>query len=217
MKPGIDASSVEKMLNEFIKSPEGKKEIKKYLDHCVENDIRETDGGSAVVTKEMMEEAARLMIQILKNTAFSTGELPESVRAHFSSLDYDPPTKVSGAYGDKYMINISFTDDLSRFSLRIASGSRKGQFTGDGIKNIVSLFDTGYAAKNYAYGLWYGHEDAGIIRSKQTRAGLHFMQDAVDHFNSTYSKKYGVEAYIAADPEFYARSSGEGNFNEEEE
>lgn len=217
MKFSIDISGIVKKVENYKKKPEGKKKIKDYLNHCVENDIRKTEGGGTIVTEEMMEEAARLMIQILKNTAFSTGELPESVRAHFASLDDDPPVKISDLNGDRYIININFTDYLGRFSLKIASGPRKGQFTGGGIDNIVSLFDTGYGARSSAYGLWYGHEDVGIIRTEDAVGGLHFMQDAVDRFNSAYGNKYGVEAYIAADPQFYARSSGEIYDDEYEE
>lgn len=209
MSINIDISAIEKKTKEFEKSPEGKKRKKEFIEHCIEHDIRKTEAGSVVVTKEMMEEAARLMIQTLKNVAFATEELPESVRAHFASLDNSPPTKVTTPLGDRYIVNIYFTDDLSRFSLVIAKGKRRGQFTGEGIDNIVSLFDTGYAAKDSARGLWYGHEDIGVIKSKQSRAGLHFMRDAVRLFNDMYSQKYGVEAYIAADPKYYAREGSD--------
>ena len=209
MKLNIDVDAINKRLKEYEKSSEGKKRKKEFLENCIENDIRKTEAGSVIVTEEMMEEAARLMIQTLKNVAFATEELPESVRAHFASLDNSPPTKVSTPLGDRYIVNIYFTDDLSRFSLVIAKGRRRGQFTGEGIDNIVSLFDTGFAAKSTAHGLWYGHEDIGPIKSKQSRAGLYFMRDAVRLFNDKFSKKYGVEAYIAADSKYYARDDSD--------
>lgn len=204
MKFSIDLAAIEKKQKQFEKSREGKKKIKEFLDDCVENGVGKTEGGSAIVTKEMMEEAARLMIQILKNTAASKS-LPDSVMVHFNSLDYSQPVKIPGSKEDRYMIEIFFTDDLSRFSLRIASGPNKGKYTGEGIDNIISLFDTGYPKKdnpsdNYAIGIWDGHEDAGVIRGRKERDGLHFMLDAVDAFNMSYSNVYGVEAYIA-DPD----------------
>lgn len=197
----LDIDSIMGKVDKFSKSPKGKKMVKEYLKDCVENGIGKTEGGGVIITTEMMKEAAQGMINILQTTAYSK-DMPESVKSHFSSLAHNPPQKLGD---DSYVIDIYFADDLSRLSLLITSGDRKGERTGGGIRNIVSLFDTGYSVENFTYGLWDGHEDIGVIRSKKEREGLYFMREAVDAFNRIFGEKYGVIAQISADPDYYAR------------
>jgi len=112
-----------------------------YIKHCRENGKSATEAGAVVVTEQDMIRAAEALIKILQETASQKG-LPESVMEHFYSLYYSEPIPC-GKEGGQYKVDVQFGDDLSRMSLRITSGKRKGERTGEPIENIVSLFDTG--------------------------------------------------------------------------
>lgn len=188
----------------YAKSDEGKQRMSEYLRDCRTQGRAQTAAGDTVVTIDAMCRAAETMIRMLREIARSH-RLPESVLAHFDSLTYTQPIP-AGKQGDQYRIDLYFEDDLSRPSLMIVSGRRAGQRTGDGIRNIVSLFDTGYSASANVWGTWDGHEDAGVIKSLAERDGAHFMQDAVESFNREWGQVYGAYAIISADPQFYART-----------
>lgn len=198
----INIKSIMSKVRVYSKSDEGKAAAKEYLRRCIHDGRSETNGGSTVITYDIMNRAASTMIEKMKNIAHAKG-LPTSVLDHFNSLTATEPQVLDD--GDKYRIDISFGDDLSRLSFKIAHGKKKGEYTGDGIKNIVSLFDTGMDAGRMAYGLWDGWEVLGPVAGLTHRDELHFMSDAVSDFNREYGELYNVYAYISADPEFYAR------------
>ena len=85
-----------------------------------------------------------------------------------------------------------------------------GAFTGEGIDNIVALFNNGHEKKSKSvFGFWHhsGSTDdsSGIwndwvlVRSKNDREPLRFMNDAVNDFNTKYSAKYSVVATLGPD------------------
>lgn len=192
----VNISSIMSRVNEFAKSQRGKDRMMQYLAKCRINGKNKTEAGNKIITEQTMICAAETLISMLKETA-SQYRLPESVIAHFASLDYSQPVPY-GKESGQYKCDITFADDLSRMSLLITTGKRAGRRTGDGIDNIVSLFDTGYDADKRVYGVWDGHGD-NVIASLTHRDGLHFMRDAVDSFNREYGAAYGVYAYIPAD------------------
>lgn len=199
----INMSGIMSKVSQYAKTDDGKKKISEKINEYIDNGVNRTDGGGVVITKETMCKAAEEMIRILKSTASSSG-IPASVLAHFDSLTYSPPRQ-SGK--KEYTIDIYFADDLSRLSLKIASGKRRGERTGDGIDNIVSLFDTGYPlnkkASKRVSGIWEGHEELGEIWSRTSREGTRFMSNSIEQFNITYGDKYNVTAYIDGGEKFY--------------
>lgn len=198
----INMASVMSKVNAWAKSDEGKLRCQEHIDKCRKEGKQKTDGGGIIITEELMCKAAETMISILKQTA-QAHQLPTSVLDHFNSLEYSQP-KVVGTTGNKYQIDIWFADNLSRMSLLVVKGSRAGQRTGQGIKNIVSLFDTGYSASSSVFGVWDGHEDDGIIKNLAHRDGKRFMSEAIESFNRVWGKVYDVYAVVSADPEFYS-------------
>ena len=201
----INITSIINKVRNFEKSKEGKKRIKDYIDNCAANGVGVTHGGGRIITIKDMETAASYMIQTMVDVAREKN-LPESVMAHFNSLTSTPP--LQNADGT-HSIHIFFSDDLSRFSLKIAYGKRKGEYVGDkkGDKliNIVSLFDTGMDAETMAYGIWDGYEALGAVAGLTHRDEMHFIRDAVNEFNLKFGSVYNVNAYISADPDYYAR------------
>lgn len=100
---------------------------------------------------------------------------------------------------------VYFEDNLRRESLDDGING----YTGEGIDNIVALFNNGYHASDYVYGWWDGHQATAStlfrsgsdikanyawVRSQKDREGLHFIQQAVDDFNGNYGAEYHVTA-----------------------
>lgn len=203
----IDMNAIMSKVKSFAKSDEGQKRMSRYISDCRESGRSETAAGDTIITEQIMIRAAETLISMLKEAA-SQFKLPESVKEHFGSLYYNQPIPW-GKQGDSYKVDITFGDDLSRMSLLITSGANKGKRTGEGIKNIVSLFDTGYDAGKQVYGSWDGHIDVyawnDTIASRTHRDGLNFMQQTLDSFNREWGALYNVVAIVSADdPSFYS-------------
>lgn len=210
--PRINMNSVMKKVDEWSKSDAGKARIAKTLKERRENGNGKLASGDYITTIQDMQNMAEELIRTLKEEASSSRyELPQSVLNHFNSLTYTQPEPK--ANGTQYGMDIYFQDDLSRMSLLITSGKRKGQRTGGGIDNIVSLFDTGYRASKQVYGAWDTHggdydnggsNDIMEVASRTKLEGKYFMENAVETFNRKYGQKYRLEARIEASPEFYS-------------
>lgn len=203
---GINMSSIMKKVKDYSESEEGRKRMKQYIEDCRRDGRAQTATGDIIITEDIMIRAAEALIRVLQETATAKG-LPDSIIKHFHSLYYNQPV-LYGKENNQYKVDIQFGDDLSRMSLKITSGSRKGEHTGEGIDNIVSLFNTGYDAEKQVYGEWEGHIDPytreNTIASLTHRDGLHFMEEAINSFNREYGELYHVFAYISSeDPRFY--------------
>lgn len=182
---------------------------------CIENYEKEgrttTAAGDKLLTEDMMWEAAAKMITVLRSTA-SEYDLPESVMKHFDSLDCAKPYRMPDG---TMVVNIYFGDKfdggLHRDSLEDGSdyyGGQFGGYTGEGINNIIALFNNGAHAKNFTYGWWNNHRPTGEasyrsggftandawVQSRKDREPLHFIQQAVMDFNGNYGYEYGVTA-----------------------
>lgn len=186
-------------LKTWSKSSTGKQRIQGHIDDVRSGKIGQGGSGDKIITFKDMEQAAQQMIRILQNMA-SIHKLPASVLDHFNSLAYSSPIRMPNGM---CRTDIYFKDDLSRMSLLAIHGRQKGQRTGMGIENIVSLFDTGYLAQDTVFGIWDGHEALGPIESLRGRPGKRFMRKAIEAFNLECGEKYAVEAMISADQDFY--------------
>lgn len=193
----INVGSVLKKMKEWEESDAGQAKINReiYKLRREKQGIYRTEGGSNIVTIDAMHRAAQIMIKVLQETA-SAHRLPASVLDHFNSLEYNAPM-VAGKQGEWYAVEIYFEDDLSRPSLLIVSGKRAGQRTGEGIDDIVSLFNTGYEYTGHIVtGVWDSHPEAPApLVARRSRDGLNFMEEAVSSFNRQYGAMYNVYAY----------------------
>ncbi len=189
----VNISAVMDKVNAFSKSNTGSKKINEYIDKCVKDGRGVTEAGSTIVTKQAMIRAAETLIMKLKESA-SQYNLPNSVREHFNSLRATAPYE-SGKQG--YKIDITFEDDLSRMSLLITSGKNSGQHTGEGISNIIALFNNGYDASSKVFGLWESHGEN--ISSLTHRDSLNFMESTVESFNREWGNFYNAYAYISSE------------------
>ena len=153
------------------------------------NGVGQTQGGSKLLTAAEAEWLASQFIAILRSKASG---LPESVAAHFASLDHGGASEFAEGF---FTVPIYFGDDLSRPSLFDVFTDAP---TGEGIDNIVALFNNGANASGRVFGFWDGH-DLGPVWSVPTRPALGFMQAAKSDFEGAYGGAYGAYIILGGD------------------
>lgn len=202
----INMGSIMSKVSSYAKSAEGKGRMKEYIGQCRSQGRSETLAGSTIITEEEMVNASRKMVQLIQE-AGRAAELPESVMKHLQDLEVSPVTHRKDGSA---VIYIYFSGDLYRESLEDGLGGH----TGDGINNIVALFNNGAHASDFVYGHWNGHNPTGValeraggdltpgfawVRSRKDREALHFIQDAVANFNDTWGTLYNATAIAGED------------------
>lgn len=187
--PVINMDSILDKVYAWERSDKGQKKIQGTVNKYVRNNVSRTKAGSRVVTQRDMLDAARKLVQTIKDTAHGC-DLPTSVLAHFDSLSIG---KLQRQADDSYTIEINFTDDLTRESLQ---PEKYG-----GVRNIVAIFNNGYPADrsrseaiSHVAGYWHGKETVAL----EFRPGLYFLQDAVNDFNMNYGMPLGMYAELGA-------------------
>ena len=187
--PAINMDSILDKVYAWERSDKGQKKIQGTVNKYVRNNVSRTKAGSRVVTQRDMLDAARKLVQTIKDTAHGC-DLPTSVLAHFDSLSIG---KLQCQADDSYTIEINFTDDLTRESLQ---PEKYG-----GVRNIIAIFNNGYPADrsrseaiSHVAGYWHGKETVAL----EFRPGLYFLQDAVNDFNMNYGMPLGMYAELGA-------------------
>lgn len=201
MDDWITAEDINKELQAYIDTPEGKRDMEETLG--VEFGYSETE--------------ARLIAEELKFAiinAYKAQLDPRNTERYFN-IDL---VKVGTArlIKDCYKVIISFnTKALARRSLHcvgsmgykkpysVSTSVGQDSFTGEGIQDIFSLFTNGYHASNYAYGAWWDSAtDSGerdnpygyiTIRSKKSREPNPFIKDTIRSFEE---KHPGMEIHF---------------------
>lgn len=190
----ISESSIMQKLNEYAKTADGRKRISERISSYEKMPNKPnghmTDGGSLVVTNDMRDSITSIFIAMIVDRAHSAS-LPQSVDSIFDTLDVSDIRQRRLHDGTSMTeILISFNGKLlPRMSLYFYGENRRLHYTGNGINNIVSLFDTGYSLNAHTetpYGYWTGHEASGMIYARRSRARLGFMKQAIDDFNMHY-------------------------------
>lgn len=175
----ISESYINKLIEQYAKSPAGKAEIKKKT-------------GLTYVDKDP---SAML-------TAYGEqmkGVLYKHVNALIKSITPEDII-VQKPYQDSngiWRLEISFREG----SLR-----RESLDTDDypeGLTNIVLLFAKGYHARDYVYGLWNTTGRVGThwiywkdVRSRKDRDGNDFLIQAVNEFNNGYGKGMAIAELV---------------------
>lgn len=202
----INMNSIMSKVSNYTKSAEGRGRMKEYIGRCRSQGRSETFGGSTIITEEEMINASGKMIQLIQEAGRAAG-LPESVMNHLYNLEVSPVTHRKDGSAIMY---IYFSGDLYRESLEDGENG----YTGDGINNIVALFNNGVHASNFVYGWWNRHKPTGAalarsagdlksgyawVRSQKDREALHFIQNAVSNFNETWGTLYNATAIAGED------------------
>lgn len=176
MKVSLNVASVKSKLVAWDKSAAGTATKRKKIDEYINNDTRQTQAGSTVVTLDWANEMADELCGMIISAAAG---VPGSVLANVSSISSSGASYLGGG---AIVAELNFSGDLMRSSLVPQMYSSV---------NIVALFEHGYSASNRVYGSWNGM----MIASRQHRDGLGFIHSAVAAFNAKYSY-LGVQATI---------------------
>lgn len=211
-------------VRDYADSTEGKKRMAQTVHDYQHNGVEMTGGGSMILTYNKMRQITETFIDMLRMTAYmanipqsvykhfdslesddimSIGSyyvgLPTENLSANSSSPFGASTYNTGSI-EYYMTSISFGDarngSMYRPSLLYKSSilSSYSYRTGEGIDNIVLLFNNGYGVTRAAVrGFWDGHEELGMVWSKRSRAGLHFIEQTIRDFNKIF-RRYGVTA-----------------------
>lgn len=161
----ITESYINKLIEQYAKSPAGKAEIKKKT-------------GMEYVDKDPTAMLTTYGEQ-MKNILY------KHVNALIKSITLNDIV-VQKPYMDSdglWRLEVSFRDgSLERDSLYLDGDDPV-------LHNIVLLFAKGYNARNYVYGWWitkYGNH--GDVRSRKEREGSDFLIQAVNEFNNGAGK-----------------------------
>lgn len=198
----LDLASILNKCKSYSKSSQGKAKMREAIKTKIRNGESATGCGDEILTIAKMNELATELISMLKLNA-SSYDLAESVMKHFDSLTYT----IQDMGDMNYECYIYFTDDLSRDSLDTDVNP------GEGINNIIALFNNGYVASAPKYGWWDGHSPTGeaisrstsglekyaYIQGTQARPSLRFMQRTIEDFYSKYSGKYPITVLLNED------------------
>lgn len=200
----INIGSIMNKVGAYSRSVEGKLRMKERINKYASEGQNKTAGGGKVMTEDDMYRAAYKMMDVLKQTA-KEKDLPPSVMEHILTMDCSKPYKMADGHME---IWIYFGGDMHRESLEDGDGGH----TGEGVNNIVALFNNGAHASNYVYGWWNNHSPTGEaltrsshvdgfawVRSKKDREALHFIQQAVGDFNGNYGYDFNVTAVAGDD------------------
>ena len=129
-------------------------------------------------TQSDIERVTSLLIDCIKDN------LPHSLMA--SSINVLSNIHIDYSYNDitqNTIVDISFDESA------VYRPSLQPSIYG-GVDNIIALFNNGYNAYKSIGGYWHGD----YITSLQRREALHFIQNAINDFNTRYGKQYKCNA-----------------------
>lgn len=183
----MDNNQIMNKVRDFSRTQDGQRMMDDRIAEYRRTGVRRTGAGDVILTDDTMHEIAYELIRNLQQMAEvleMSRVLPHSVAAHFQWLSAEV---IRSNKDGSCTIGIFFDDDLHRDSL-IGYGhdGSMGTRTGDGVDNIIALFNEGYNAAGAVHGFW---ESAGIFTwSLRVRPHLGFMQGEIDRFNARYNR-----------------------------
>lgn len=170
--------SIEEQLSDFAKTDK----FKKLVAEKIRDDVR--SGASARDKWLTLEDVDGYAIE-LKNYVyeFMKEKIPEFADyfiQNFEKIDYTTDETNGQLH---FVIDFAFSSTLHRESLA-------PYLYPNGV-NIGRLFNTGYFARRPIWGYWQSHDT--YIWSRQARDGLHYLENAVEAFNSHHGGNIRAE------------------------
>lgn len=172
----INEVAIQNKVRAYGKTTAGRKLTEQVIRTMMETGVSLCKITGNVIDEAQMMEAANKMKSILSQ--YATG-LPPSVQAIVDNISIGSLRNIGSG---QYQIDLSFQGSFTRPSL---VPSKYGY-----VDNIVALFNNGYYARDV---VWVKHFGVSI-GSRQERVGLHFVNRAVDTFNSTCGAQYNAKA-----------------------
>lgn len=178
----INWGSINAKTNSCIKSGSGKKKADEFIAKAKSTGGVKTSKGDLIVGAKEMAEAANAMTSIM---AKSTSSWPGSLAEAGASLGVDGG--ISPNPNGKSIVNLSFKAELSRLGLY--DGAKNAM-----LYNVIAAWNNGWHAGRPVYGL---DNNNRYKWSWTDYPGDHYLQRAVDEFNSTYGGKYNCRAILS--------------------
>lgn len=172
----ITESYINKLIENYAKSPAGKSEIKK------KTGITYVDKDPSAMLMKYGERMRQILYSHI-NTLIKSVVLDDII--------------VEKPYQDDdglWKLNLSFREgSLRRDSLDLDNYP-------EGLNNIVLLFAKGYNARNHVYGWWMTkHGTYGNVKSRKSREGNDFLIQAIKEFNDGGDGKIIAKAELLGD------------------
>lgn len=168
----INKAAIIAKAKECIASGKKQKEISRIVDREMLGLSSPSKGSSS----HSAQQTAEKFIEVMRDEINSNPGI-SAISDDASMLTYSTPTRNGNG---TYSVEINFTGDLERHSV--------APWRYDDIKNIIALFNNGYDAANPVYGYWHGKK----IRTKTSRTGTYFINNAVNNFMRNYAREYNV-------------------------
>lgn len=195
-----DASSLLKKVEFWASTQKGKRAFENAISKAAKNGGK-LPSGEKIFKPANFENASRVMERLIRK------HLPKQIKDTGKGLYH---ITVGGK--EDYTVGspvayVVFSEDSVRRESLGTPHTESGR-TGEGVDNIVQLFNNGVRASGQVYGWWDSHKpttsrnargdsEYAWVTSTKERPALHFMQEAVAEFNATYAEKYGVQAILS--------------------
>lgn len=171
------ANDYQKLVEDFMKSPEGRKFLKEQKNV----NVGYTDAEMKKIAENLKRDIITAFLYLVKDSHAVFEE--DLISIHFS--------KKSGIKENQKIVRILFHDRaLSRYSL---FNDFYKSSPHEGVYDIIGLFTQGYVASDYAYGAWLVHDGESwtekentIIRSKIERPANDFINKVIGKYKVLY-------------------------------
>lgn len=192
----INDKSILSKVRSFAKTAEGKEKIKESRIEAFDNN-REFGKGSGITSKQDFSTISFGYLSALENFGIEDSRVSRGLRNIIDTVSESAIISKAEKVGkDKYKVSIEFPKGkLRRNSLFAEDSVGDTYYTGNGINNILALFNNGMdidKQKNVPYGLWETH---GIeVRAIPHRDALKFMQSTAQDFYQANQKRFEISS-----------------------
>lgn len=175
------------MLESYISSPEGKKDLKESGINITGYSEKEMK----IIATELRDSIINAYLGVVKDPKkyFDV----KATKVNSPREQKDGTWKISVTFSSKALRRRSLYSDAPKKNsgaalVKTSTGS--GWFTGAGVEDIIGLFTTGYTAKDSVYGSWWNNQyddgDGHFIRSKRHRDPNDFVSKTIENFKTKY-------------------------------
>ena len=189
----INFASISKKVEEYCASERGREKLNKQLTDSKGANLIKYNGRmisatdfAYMIAEDFYDELVSLAYEALQ---LST---QQSVRDNIANTTVTEIPSCTGEYGGTYYWSVGITigGTSKRFLYRDSFRERPNSSvrTGDGIDNIVALFNNGVGADGAVHGYWDNHGD-DMYWSRMIRPSLGFIQEAARNVVEMYKRR----------------------------
>lgn len=187
---GIDMGSIMKKVKAYSATSKGQKEITE----ATVNRLHTSKGSDKGLNEKSIVGYGYKLGQAIYSNAYEN--FPDSVSYLLSNFFVSEPVLDIGRTSNgKYIYyNVSLDFDCPPSSLyrpSLAKDKNGTEHTGEGINNIIALFENGYDTDHIWWGYWESHSNMHI-RTKPYRPALGVIADAIHD----WAGEVGAMAYL---------------------